>query len=454
MPRGRWRLSDLRPHQLLVLGFASCTAVGTALLMLPASARGDALSWHEALFTATSAVCVTGLTVVDTGSRLSALGQLILLLLIQVGGLGIMAFSTFFLFAARARPSLAAVEATGQSMGVMPGDLRSTLRSIVPLVFVLEAIGAAVLFVLFAHGDGRPTGGRMWESIFLSVSAFCNAGFALRADSLQSYRDSWAVCLVFMVLITTGGIGFPVLRELGISVRAWMAGVRRAPVSLHAKMALSVSALLFAAGAVAFAIAEWSNPESISGLSVHAKVLAAIFQSVTARTAGFCTVRIETLAPATLLFLIFLMFVGASPCSTGGGIKTTTLGVAIVSVVSGLRGREEPCVFGRSIPKQVVSRAFMVLTLSTILVLSASWLMLLVEGKRFGMMAAVFETVSAFGTVGLSTGITPELGVPARLLLIVLMFAGRLGPLTLVLSVAGREGPDRINYPSEPLLVG
>jgi len=453
----RWRLVELRPHQMLVLGFAACVAFGALLLMLPAASRRvPPLRWDEAVFTATSAVCVTGLTVVDTGSDLSPFGQAIVLVLIQVGGLGIMTFSTLLLFAAGGRPSLAAIEATGQSMGVPPSDIRSMVRSVVLVTFALEMAGALALFALFARTSpqGEGLAARAWSAVFHSVSAFCNAGFSLRSEGLERYRDSWGVCAVFMVLILAGGIGFPVLREAGISLRSRWRSERRPPVSLHAKLALSTSVVLLVLGAAAFLATEWSNPQSLASLPLGTKVLAAVFQSTAARTAGFSTVQIGSLAPATLLLLMFLMFVGASPCSTGGGIKTTTLGVLAVTAASKLRGHEEPRAFGRSLPGQVISRAVTVLLLSGMLVLTFVWFVLVAEGQRFGFGKVAFEAVSAFGTVGLSTGITKELGTVARMLLVVLMFAGRLGPLTLVVSVSRREGPERIRYPSEGLLVG
>jgi trk system potassium uptake protein TrkH len=469
-PARRRRLFQPRPHQLLLLGFAVAIAVGTLLLMLPAATsetswikeKHGRLRFTDALFTATSAVCVTGLTVVDTGGDLSPFGQAVVLCLFQLGGLGIMTFSTLFLLAMGARVSMASMEAAGEGLGArLASETRGMVKRVVLLTLAVEAAAVAVLFGLFLlHGsEGGSAGSSAWSALFHSVSAFCNAGFGLHSDSLARYRDLWDVNLVMMALIITGGIGFPVLRDLARAAGARLAGVKRPPLALHTKVVLVTTAALLVLGTASFLLTEWGNEGSIASLPVHRRVLAAMFQSTTARTAGFSTVEIGRLLPATLFFIVFLMFVGASPCSTGGGIKTSTLGVLGVLAVSKLRGREEPSAFGRSIQRRAVSRAVTVAILSGLVVILFVWLVLVAERGRlasgeFTLSQVLFETMSAFGTVGLSTGITPELGRASHVLLAALMFVGRLGPLTLVVSVARREGPDKVQYPSEAMLIG
>lgn len=453
--RRRW--TELRPHQMLLLGFAGAIAVGTVLLRLPVSSAGETLSWTNALFTATSGVCVTGLVVVDTGSDLSAFGQAVVLGLFQIGGLGIMTFSTLLLIAAGSRPSLAAIEATGEALGASRmKDVRGMVKGVVLVTLAVEALGLVVLFVLFLwHARAGESAARCaWSALFHSVSAFCNAGFGLHSDSLERYQGAWSVNLVVMALIIVGGIGFPVMRDLRGAWEQRRRGERRVSLALHTKIVLLTTAALLVLGTLSFLATEWGNDESLAALPFHRRLISAMFQSTTARTAGFSTVGIGKLAPATLFFIAFLMFVGASPCSTGGGIKTSTLGVLGVLAVSKLRGREEPCAFGRSVPRRVVSRAVTVAILSGLVVMAFVWLVLVCEGERFAFRRILFEVMSAFGTVGLSTGITPELRTASKLLLSALMFIGRLGPLTIVVSISRRERPDRVKFPAEPLLIG
>jgi len=453
---------EFSAHQLLVLGFAGCIAVGAVLLRLPVSAAGVALSWTDALFTATSAVCVTGLVVVDTGKDLSGFGQAVTLVLFQIGGLGIMTFSTLFLLAAGGRPSLAAMTATGEALGTSRmKDIRGTVISVIKLTLAIEAVAVLLLCVIFVvrRSSDETVMGCGWSALYHSVSAFCNAGFGLHSDSLERYKGAWDVNLVIVSLIIVGGIGFPVLRDLRRFFSSRGKGGKQPSLSLHSKIVLITTALLLVLGTVSFLATEWGNEDGLASLPVHKRFLAAFFQSTTARTAGFSTLSIGKLAPATLFFMAFLMFVGASPCSTGGGVKTTTLGILGVLAISKLRGREEPTAFNRSIPREVVSRAVTVALLSLLLLVTFIWLLLVSERGRlasgeFSFMQVVFEAISAFGTVGLSTGITSALGGASKFLLIALMFVGRLGPLTVVVSVARRERPDKVKFPAEQLMVG
>ena len=455
MKRGRGL--HFRPHQLMLLGFAACIAVGTFILRLPVSSAGAMpLAWTEALFTSTSAVCVTGLVVVDTGADLSHFGQTVVLVLFQIGGLGIMTLSPLFLLATGGRPSLAALEATRESVGASQASgTRRMVKRVILTTAAIEVVGLLLLFTALVvnRRAGESVAAVLWSSVFHAVSAFCNAGFGLHEESLAAYRAVWSVNLVVMTLIIVGGIGFPVLRDLSLIVRAKLKGGAIPRLTLHSKIVLITTGLLLVAGTLGFMATEW-NGKALAGLPVHAKILAAMFQSVTARTAGFSTVSIGVLAPATLFMAVVLMFVGASPCSTGGGIKTSTLGVLGVLAVSKLRGREEPCAFGRSIPRDVVARAVTLAILAGLLVLAFMWFVMVAEAGRFGFGQIAFEVMSAFGTVGLSTGITAELGMASRLLLVAIMFIGRLGPLTVVVSIAKREQRDLVQYPSESMLIG
>jgi trk system potassium uptake protein TrkH len=459
--RSKSWVPELRPHQLLVLGFAACIVVGTVLLRLPASAVNGALSWTDALFMSTSAVCVTGLVVVDTGAHLSGFGQAVTLVLFQVGGLGIMTFSTLFLLAAGGRPSLAVMTATGETLGASRrSDTRAMIVRVIKFTLAIEAVAVLLLFIMFVlrRGADESVTSCFWSALYHSVSAFCNAGFGLHSDSLGRYVGAWDVNLVIVSLIIIGGIGFPVIRDLTRYFRGPRKG-ERLTLSLHSKIVLITTALLLVLGTVSFLATEWGNSDSIAALPLHKRFLSAFFLSTTSRTAGFSTLDIGKLAPASLFFMVLLMFVGASPCSTGGGVKTTTLGILGVLAISKLRGREEPTAFNRSIPPAVVSRAVTVALLSLLMVVTFTWLLLVTESDalasgQFSFMQIIFEAVSAFATVGLSTGITSTLGGASKFLLIALMFVGRLGPLTVVVSVARRERPDKVKFPAEQLMVG
>jgi trk system potassium uptake protein TrkH len=443
---------------ILTGSFAAVILVGTILLSLPFAAAGDPLSLLDALFTATSAVCVTGLTVVETGSRLSPAGQAIVLALIQVGGLGLMTFAVFVgvvIGRSVAFTDRMVIQASLQHTPKV--GVRRLVRYVLAYTLAVESAGAALLWLRFR---GRfPASEAVWQSVFHSLSAFCNAGFSLLADNLVSYRGDALVNFVITGLVVVGGLGFLVNMELWDQIRLRLRGSRAPLLTLHTRLALAVTAALLVGGAVAFLALEWDNV--LHGLPVGERVLVAWFQSVTPRTAGFNTIDYGAVSSDTLFFTVFLMFVGASPGSTGGGIKTTTFGLLLALVVARWRGHGRASVFHRTIPHAVMDRALTLVLLAWALVSLSVALLVATETRgvpsgaaepRF--LAFMFEAVSAFGTVGLSTGITASLSAAGKLVLIALMYAGRVGPLTLVLAIGPRKDRGRFRYAEENVMVG
>jgi trk system potassium uptake protein TrkH len=443
---------------ILAGSFAVAILLGTLLLSLPFAQAGGPLSPLDALFTATSAVCVTGLTVVDTGSRFSPAGQAVVLALIQLGGLGLMTFAVFVGVLLGRRVAFTDRMVIQDSMHHTPkAGLRRLVRYVLVFTLACEAAGALLLWLRF-RGQ-LPSGEAAWQSVFHSVSAFCNAGFCLLPDSLVRYRGDLLVNLSITGLVIVGGLGFLVNMELRDQVLQRLRG-RRAPlVTLHTRLALTVTAALLLGGMLVFLALEWDNV--LRGLPVEERLLASWFQSVTPRTAGFNTIDYGRASPDTLLVTIFLMFVGASPGSTGGGLKTTTFGLLVALVIARWRGRGRASVFRRTIPHAVMDRALTLTLLAWALVSMAIGLLVLTEthGLPFAVaeprfLALMFEAVSAFGTVGLSTGITSSLSPAGKLVLVALMFAGRVGPLTLVLAVGPRQQKGRFRYAEENVMVG
>jgi len=431
---------------------------GTLLLSLPFARAGDPLALVDALFTAASAVCVTGLTVVDIGTRFSAAGQAVILALIQVGGLGLMTFAVFVGVVLGRKIAFTDRMIIQDSMHHTPrAGVRRLVRYVLSFTLAVEAVGAALLWLRF-RGQ-FPAGQAVWQSVFHAVSAFCNAGFGLLPDNLIRYRGDLLVNLAVTGLIVVGGLGFLVNMELWDQVGLRLRKVRPPLPTLHTRLALTVTAALLLGGTVTFLALEWNNV--LRGLPVGERLLAAWFQSVTPRTAGFNTVDYGRVSSDTLFFTILLMFVGASPGSTGGGIKTTTFGLLVALVVARWRGRGRATVFRRTIPHAVMDRALTLALLAWALVSVSVGLLVATETRgvpfdaaqpRF--LALMFEAVSAFGTVGLSTGITASLSAAGKLVLVVLMYAGRVGPLTLVLAVGPRPDRSRFRYAEENVMVG
>jgi trk system potassium uptake protein TrkH len=439
------------PSRLVAISFVTVILVGAVLLTFPAaSATGVPISPLDALFTSTSATCVTGLVVLDTPTAFSPLGHVILLALIQIGGLGIMVLSTFGTLIMGGSLGLRGARALKEMLQI---DAERTalrlVRFIVLATVSLEAVGALLLTLAFDDLGVGPWQA-LWKGIFHSVSAFCNAGFSLQSDSLVQLQSNPLAVLTVAALITLGGLGFSVLAALWTLLRP--REVReRLRLDLQSKTVLVASALLVVVGWGLFAVFEWHG--SLEGLSGLDKALNALFQSVTLRTAGFNTVPFDNLLPVSALFMMVWMFIGASPGGTGGGLKTTTLVVLLAAVVALGRGSTSVNLFDREVPREIVYRGLAVFVLSSGVTLGALLLLLLVESQPFEALA--FETASAVGTVGLSLGATPNLGAAGKLVIIGAMFIGRIGPLTLVLFL-GRGGARRrtFRYPESRLMVG
>ena len=419
-----------RPEYLLPATFLGAIVIGTLLLLLPAMHHGG-VGPLEAFFTATSAVCVTGLVVVDTGTEFTRLGQSVILALIQVGGLGIMTFGVLALVLFGKRVALAQESALRDIFtSVAAWRVGRLLAVVVLLTFGIELAGYFAL---------RVAGEDSWSALFHAVSAFCNAGFSLNSDSLQSVGAGARVAII--VLIVAGGLGFTTLLELGRPLTRWRDGRRR--FSLHARLVLRTSVILIGLGTLAYAFIEgdWHN---------------ALFMSVSTRTAGFDTVPVGSLHGITLLVMIPLMFIGASPGSTGGGVKTTTAAVMLLAARRVLRGRSDVVVDGRTLPESVIRRAVGVLFFTATVVFVSILLLAVFEPDRKSMLLAhAFEAVSACATVGLSTGITPELTTASKLVLCGAMFIGRVGSLSVFILLVLRDAPmSRVRYPEERVLIG
>jgi trk system potassium uptake protein len=448
------RKRGFSPAQLLSLHIAGLITIGGVLLSLPISAGpGRSVSVLNAFFTSTSAVCVTGLVVIDTPNDLSLFGQVVLMLLIQAGGLGYMTISSLIMVAFGRRMSVQERLTLADALNVttMEGLLRFTW-TVAALTFTLEGLGALIMGVRFAQDVGVAKG--LWFGLFHSVSSFNNAGFALFSDNLVRYQGDVTINLVITTLIICGGLGFFVLSGL-LRLRSRTSVV----MSVHTKLVLAVTGALIAGGTLAILALEWSNPKTLGPMSVLDKALAAYFQAVTPRTAGFNTISIGDMTEPALFLTIVLMFIGASPGGTGGGVKTTTFGVIVTSVWSTVRGHRDTAVFRRRLAPDLISRAFAVSAVAFLGVVAVTGVLLHLEHRS--LLATMYETTSAFGTVGLSMGfpggilsLSGIFGAGGKLLIMFMMFMGRVGPLTLAVAFAGSSAPTGVRYPEGKGLIG
>lgn len=442
--------------RLLIVSFLTIILIGASLLMLPQMTTDSSIAFIDALFTATSATCVTGLAVVDTGAKFTMLGQIVILLLIQLGGLGIMTFSTFFTFLIIGRFSISDRDVLQETLTQSPmKNMSGLLRSIFLVTISIELAGAILLSLCFLKQ--LPPASACYYGLFHSISAFCNAGFSLFQNSFMDYAADWRMNVIIMTLIVLGGIGFIVLNELRYYFLSRIQH-QRMSISFHSRMALSITAFLILAGALIFLMFENSNV--LHQKPLHVKLLASFFQSITSRTAGFNTVDISLLTNSSLFFIIILMMIGASSASCGGGIKTTTAGVIVAMLVARFQNREDVNIFHRRIPDEVVSKAIAVTFFSIIIILTFIILLMVSEvgatshqQSRGLFLETFFEVVSAFGTVGLSTGITSGLSVIGKFIIVITMFIGRLGPLTVAYAIGQKYVP-RFHYAQEKVLIG
>lgn len=443
---------SLTPPQLLILSFLGLIIVGTALLALPGASTGGRMPLHAALFMATSAVCVTGLIVVDTATQLSAFGQAVVLLLIQAGGLGYMTFSTLIGVALGRRITLQERQTLSEGLNAfVPGEVVRFAGAVFKVTLVFEGLGALVLTAWWSqtHGLARAA----WLGIFHAVSAFNNAGFALFSDNLMGAADEPVVLLTVSSLVILGGLGFFTILEV-LSLRR-----RQTRLSVHSRLVVAMTLALLAGGTLAIYAFERDNPQTLGALPAGQAWVAAWFQSVVTRTAGFNSIAIGACQPSALFVMMILMFIGGAPGSTAGGVKVSTVGVMLAALWATARGESEASLFRRRLPPEQIARAFLICLVAFLAVNALAAVLLAREGR--GLLPTLFEVVSAFGTVGMSMGegdsplsLTGHFTVTGQLLIAAMMFAGRIGPLTVLMAVAQRRERSRVRFPEGKVLIG
>ena len=443
----------LPPTRIFVLSFAGVILTGAILLWFPFSATKGNLRFVDALFSSTSAVCVTGLVVIDIGKDLSTLGQVITIFLFQIGGLGIITFSTVFFVLMGRGLSFKGREIVQSTFLHTPRrDFIVIAKMVLWFTFVTEALGTLFLFIRFSMDF--PLGTALYHAVYNAISAFNNCGYSLFSDNLMGYQGDLIVNLTIMGLIVHGGIGFIVQYE----VLSWFKGAQKR-LSVHAKIVLISTTLLILSGAFLFYLFERNH--IIKDTPVLTKILTSFFQSVTPRTAGFNTVDIGLLTNATILLMMVLMFIGASPGSTGGGVKTTSAALLVMLMWNRLKGNLDLNIFNRTIPREIVSRSISIIFASAFSIAIITSVLLIAGGgnlppleSRHHFVEYLFDTVSAFGTVGLSMGVTPKLNDLQKYALILMMFVGRVGPLTLAFSLSRGSGGKSLTYAEEGVMVG
>jgi potassium uptake TrkH family protein len=441
-------LGRRHPTQLVVGAFAIGILVGSGLLMLPiATESGESAPFLTAIFTSTSSICVTGLVVVDTPTYWSTFGEVVIMLLVQVGGFGIMTLASLLVFLLAGRLGLRGrLLAQAEVAAPLLADVRRLVYAVVKLSLIFEAVGATVLAVRWWTGYDYSLGRSVYLGVFHAITSFNNAGFALWSDSLTPFAtDPW-ICVPIALLIIAGGLGFPVWLELS---RLWR---RPHSWSLHTKLTVLVTVILIIGGTGAVLAFEWGNPGTLGPLDLGGKLLAGFFQGVTPRTAGFNTVDYGEMELETLFVTDFLMFVGAGSASTGGGIKVTTLALLALMVWAELRGDPHVTAFSRRLPAHAQRQAFAIATIALSAVVVST--LALMAHSEFTLSQALFEAFSAFGTVGLSTGITADLTAVGQWILIALMYLGRVGPHTLGVALVLRERQRLYRFPEERPIIG
>ena len=442
--------ASINPARMISESFAAVIVIGAILLWLPISSKsGEFTPLLSCVFTAASATCVTGLILFDTYTHWNAFGQGILMMLIQIGGLGLVTFTSFFNLVGLRGMRLASESINSTSFG----DVPHLLRMIITFTLTVESIGAVLLSLYFVPRYGLQG---LWISAFLAVSAFCNAGFDILGflgeyTSLTTLNDSYLVLFTIMALIIIGGLGFIVWNDL-IAYR------KTKTLLLHTKIVLMVTIFLIVSGAICFLLFEWDNPATMQPMNLKEKIGAAFMQSVTMRTAGFNSIDLYSMRDVTKVFSIVLMFIGAAPGSTGGGIKVTTMAIIVMTAVSIIRGKEEPYVLKRRIAANVVYRSIAILFLGIVVVSVTSIILMTtspLEQNSFSGIDAVFEAMSAFATVGVSAGVTGITSEISQVALILAMFIGRVGPVSFGLSLAAQQSVSRkLIMPEGKVIVG
>ena len=458
-------LTHMKPSQTIMAGFAMMILIGTLLLNLPiASKSGESVGFLNALFTATSANCVTGLVVVNTMEHWTLFGKIVILVLIQFGGLGFMAVITVTMLLLKRQITLRnrrAIQASFNQDSI--GGMVMLVKNVILFTLVLEAAGAALLSISFFTSGAMAAGESLYQGIFHAVSAFCNAGFDnIGTEGMTPFQSNVPVNLVLMALIILGGLGFTVLSELGQSIKNSQGKSLRSRIvhlSLHSKIVLIVTAALIVGGGAFFLALEWSNEATMGSLPVFQKIQAALFQSVTLRTAGFNTVPQEGLTEMSQAISCLFMLVGGSSASTAGGMKTVTIGVILFSMLSVLRGRNKLEAFGRTLPLYLLQKALTVAGTMLAVVFVSTFVLYFTEQANsypHTLLDLLFESCSAAGTVGVSTGITPHLSPTGKAVIIICMYLGRLSPVTVVVALNAKlhRHADGIGYPSERVIIG
>lgn len=432
-------LAGRSPAQIICGSFIVVILLGAVLLTLPISSREGRLGFIDAMFTATSATCVTGLVVRDTFLQFSPFGQAVVLLLIQIGGLGLVTLTSFFALAVRRRMGFRDLRLLGESVSA-DGYAQATdvLKIVIKLAALFEALGAVLFLFVFVPQFGVEG---VWVSVFSAISSFCNAGFDLFGrfgaySSYAPYVNNYYVQAVAMFLIMAGGLGFMVWVEIG----EWR---KKRRLSLHARVVLIFSALLWIGGGLGFAAMEWSNPATLAPLSVPGKLMAGLFQSVSARTAGMNTVDLAACSPVSKLLLSVLMFIGAAPGGTGGGVKVTTFAVLVLTIRSVAQGRDDCIIDGHRIDHKTVYRSLTIITLGALAAMAATLVVFFDTPETVSVIDALFESCSAFGTVGLTVGVTGQLNSVAKVIYMLVMFIGRVGPVSLAISLTAKPDDNK-----------
>ena len=436
----------LSTPRIIVYGFLALMALGTLLLKLPVSTESG-ISWADAFFVSVSCGSVTGLSTVIIATTFTPFGQVVMMFLVQLGGLGIMTVTTIGALLVGQRVGFRGLLAVREEMDNVD-SLRNTFRllgQIAAITFAVELVGAVVLGAGFFR-RGMGLGESAFQGVFHSIMAFCNAGFTiLPGEGLASYAGDWVIVGSLVAVITLGGLGFPVLVDL------YRYGDDRR-LSVHSRLVLITSGVLVVVGVLSVALMEWGNPATLGGEPTSTRAAMSVFQGITPRTAGFATVDYAQMRDPTLVVQALLMFIGTAPTSTGGGVKVTTVALVFLIVASQVRGQDRITLFWRELPRALVAKALAVLALSTILIVVGT--LAIMVSDDLALLPALFEITSAFGTTGLSLDVTPQLSPFGKILVAVIMFLGRVGPITFIIAMTARQRPQRYKYPQEDIAIG